>query len=101
LTGYLAGKRAVDAGLDEAVLDIGLNSATPGAKTFAVQEGAIDAGLDVPHNESVFAGWDRIRGEHIADYAEQLDDPLYGGDFDATTLPEHFDTVLAALQEDE
>jgi len=100
LTGYLAGKRALEAGLEEAVLDIGLNTATPGAKVFAVQEGAIDAGLDVPHNESVFADWDRTRGEHIADYASQLEDPLYGGDFDATTLPEHFDTVLAALEED-
>ena len=99
LTGFLAGKRALDAGVDEAVLDIGLNSATPGAKVFALQEGAIDAGLDVPHNESVFADWDRTRGEHIAEYAEQLEEPLYG-DFDATTLPEHFDDVLAALQED-
>jgi len=100
LTGYLAGKRALDAGLDEAVLDIGLNSPTPGSKVFAVQEGAIDAGLDVPHNDSVLADWSRNRGEHIAEYAEQRDEPLYGGDFDATELPEHFDEVLAELQED-
>ncbi|MFC7046568.1 50S ribosomal protein L18 [Halobacteriaceae archaeon GCM10025711] len=99
LTGYLAGKRAVDAGLDEAVLDIGLNTATPGSKVFAVQEGAIDAGLDVPHNESVFADWDRTRGEHIAEYAEMREEPLYS-EFDATELPEHFDEVLETLQED-
>jgi large subunit ribosomal protein L18 len=101
LTGYLMGVRALDAGHNEAVLDIGLNTATPGSKAFAVQEGAIDAGLDIPHNESVMADWSRNRGEHIAEYAEQLDDPLYSGDFDATELPEHFDDVLAALQEDE
>ena len=101
LTGYLLGKRALETDVDEAVLDIGLNTATPGAKVFAVQEGAIDAGLDVPHNESVFADWDRTRGEHIADYADQRDEPLYSGAFDATELPEHFDTVLAALQEDD
>ncbi|EJN58679.1 50S ribosomal protein L18 [Halogranum salarium B-1] len=100
LTGYLAGKRALDAGLEEAVLDIGLNTATPGNKVFAVQEGAIDAGLDVPHNESVLADWSRNRGEHIAEYAEQLDEPLYSGDFDAADLPEHFDEVLERLQED-
>lgn len=100
LTGYLAGKRAVDAGAEQAVLDIGLNTATPGSKVFAVQEGAIDAGLDVPHNEDVFADWQRTRGEHIAEYAESLDEALYSGDFDATTLPEHFDDVLEALQED-
>ncbi|SDM59550.1 large subunit ribosomal protein L18 [Halogranum gelatinilyticum] len=100
LTGYLAGLRAVDAGLEEAVLDIGLNTATPGNKVFAVQEGAIDAGLEIPHNESVMADWSRNRGEHIAEYAEQLDEPLYGRDFDATELPGHFDDVLERLQED-
>jgi large subunit ribosomal protein L18 len=100
LTGFLAGSRALDAGITAAVVDIGLNSPTPGSKVFAVQEGAIDAGLDVPHNESVFADWERTRGEHIAEYAEQRDEPLYGRDFDATTLPEHFDSVLEALRED-
>ncbi|MFC7167707.1 50S ribosomal protein L18 [Halospeciosus flavus] len=100
LTGYLAGKRALDAGLEEAVLDIGLNSATPGSKVFAVQEGAIDAGIESPHNDDVFADWQRNRGAHIADYAEQLDEPLYSGDFDATELPEHFDDVLETIQED-
>jgi large subunit ribosomal protein L18 len=100
LTGYLVGLRAREAGLDEAVLDIGLNTATPGNKVFAVQEGAIDAGLDIPHNESVLADWSRNRGEHIAAYAEQLDEPLYSGAFDATDLPGHFDDVLERLQED-
>lgn len=100
LTGYLAGIRAQQAGIGEAVLDIGLNTATPGNKVFAVQEGAIDAGVEIPHNESVLADWSRNRGEHIAEYAEQLDEPLYSGDFDATELPEHFDKVLNTLQED-
>ncbi|MFB6253475.1 MAG: 50S ribosomal protein L18 [Halobacteriaceae archaeon] len=100
LTGYIAGKRALDAGFDNAVLDIGLNSPTPGSKVFTIQEGAIDAGLQVPHNESVFADWSRTRGEHIAEYAEQKDDDLYSGDFDATTLPEHFDAIFETIQED-
>ncbi len=100
LTGFLAGKRAIEAGLEEAVLDIGLNTATPGSKVFAVQEGAIDAGLDVPHNESVFADWERTRGGDIAEYAEQRDEPLYSGDFDATTLPEHFDDVRQRLEDE-
>jgi large subunit ribosomal protein L18 len=99
LTGLLAGKRAVEAGLESAVLDIGLNTATPGNKVFAVQEGVIDAGLEVPHNDEVFADWERTRGEHIAEYAESQDG-LYAGDFDATTLPEHFDTVRERLMEE-
>ena len=97
LTGLLAGTRAVEAGLEEAVLDIGLHTASPGNKVFAIQEGAIDAGLEIPHNDSVLAEWERTRGEHIAEYAESLDEPLYGGDFDATDLPEHFDTVREAI----
>lgn len=100
LTGLLAGKRALVAGFDGAVLDIGLNTATPGNKVFAVQEGAIDAGLEVPHSESVFAEWDRTRGEHISEYAESREDPLYSGDFDATTLPKHFDDVRERLEDE-
>ncbi|RQG97144.1 50S ribosomal protein L18 [Natrarchaeobius chitinivorans] len=99
LTGLLAGTRAVEAGIEEAVLDIGLNTATPGNKVFAVQEGAIDAGLEIPHNDSVLADWSRTRGEHIAEYAEQLDEPLYSGEFDAADLPEHFDDVREAILE--
>jgi large subunit ribosomal protein L18 len=99
LTGLLAGARASGSGLEEAVLDIGLNTATPGNKVFAVQEGAIDGGLDIPHNEDVFAEWERTRGEHIAEYAE-TQDGLYGGDFDATSLPEHFDEVRERIMEE-
>ncbi|WP_324757003.1 50S ribosomal protein L18 [Haloarcula montana] len=99
LTGLLAGLRAQEAGVEEAVLDIGLNTPTPGCKVFAIQEGAIDAGLEVPHNDDVLADWQRTRGAHIAEYAEQLDGPLYSGDFDAADLPEHFDETRETLLE--
>ena len=99
LTGLLAGLRALENGVEEAVLDIGLNSPTPGSKVFAVQEGAIDAGLEIPHNDSVLADWERTRGSHIAEYAETLDEDLYGRDFDATELPEHFDELRETLLE--
>ena len=100
LTGLLAGLRARDNEVAEAVLDIGLNTATPGSKLFAVQEGAIDAGLDVPHNESVFADWERTSGEHIADYADSRDEPLYSGDFDASDLPDHFEEVRTTIMDE-
>jgi large subunit ribosomal protein L18 len=98
LTGLLAGLRALEAGVEEAVLDIGLNSPTPGSKVFAVQEGAIDAGLEIPHNDDVLADWARTRGEHVAEYAAQQDG-LYSGDFDATELPAHFDEMRERLLE--
>ena len=100
LTGLLAGLRARDNEVAEAVLDIGLNTATPGSKLFAIQEGAIDAGLDVPHNESVFADWERTSGEHIADYADSRDEPLYSGDFDASDLPDHFEEVRTTIMDE-
>ena len=100
LTGLLAGLRALDAGGERAVLDIGLHSPTPGSKVFAVQEGAIDAGLEIPHNDSVLADWSRTRGEHIAAYAEQ-EEGLYSDAFDATELPAHFDELRERLLEEE
>jgi large subunit ribosomal protein L18 len=66
---------------------------------FAVQEGAIDAGLEIPHNDDVLAEWERTRGEHIAAYAESLEESLYSGDFDATELPAHFDELRETLLE--
>jgi large subunit ribosomal protein L18 len=100
LTGLLAGLRAVAAGREMAVLDIGLHSPTPGSKVFAVQEGAIDAGLEIPHNDSVLADWSRTRGEHIASYAEQ-EGELYSGEFDAVDLPAHFDELREQLLDEE
>ena len=100
LTGLLAGLRALDAGRAQAVLDIGLHSPTPGNKVFAVQEGALDAGLEIPHNDSVLADWSRTRGEHIAAYAER-EEGLYSGAFDATELPAHFDELRERLLEEE
>lgn len=99
LTGFLAGRRAEAASIDEAVLDIGLHTASPGAKVFSVQEGAIDAGLDIPHNDGVFPDWSRTRGEHIAEYAE-AEGVEYSNGVEATELPAHFDAVLERLEEE-
>jgi len=66
-------------------LDIGLARTTVGAKIFGALKGASDAGLDIPHNEKNFPGYDReekkydasihrdaIFGEPIKAYQEQL-----------------------------
>jgi large subunit ribosomal protein L18 len=65
LTGYLAGKRAKSAGVEKAVLDIGLNTPTRGSKIFASLKGLLDAGIDIPHNEEVIPSEERIQGVHI------------------------------------
>ena len=63
LTGYIAGKRALKAGVEEAVLDIGLKSKVHGSKTFAAMKGMVDAGLYVPHDDSVLPAENRLNGE--------------------------------------
>jgi large subunit ribosomal protein L18 len=65
LTGYLAGKRAKEKGLDEAVLDIGLRDPTKGNLMFAALKGLLDAGVDVPHGDEMLPADDRIAGKHL------------------------------------
>jgi len=72
LTGYLAGKKALKAGVEQAVLDLGRQTPAKGAALFAVLAGMVDAGLEIPHGEGVLPDEDRIRGTHISE-ALQVD----------------------------
>ena len=65
LTGILLGKKSIDAGINEAVLDIGLHRSTKGSKIYAVLKGCIDAGLSVAHSGDILPSEDRISGKHI------------------------------------
>ena len=72
LTGLLCGFRAVVHGVKKAVLDIGLQSPSRGARVFAALKGILDAGVTVPHSESMLPDETRISGKHVVDYASQL-----------------------------
>lgn len=74
-------------GAFRANLDIGLARTTTGAKIFAVMKGAVDGGIDIPHSEKRFPGYDReakefnasvlrdhIFGKHVAEYMRTLMD---------------------------
>ena len=74
LTGMLFAAKAKKAGQDRAILDIGLNRATPGARVFAALKGAVDAGLEIPYGESIIPSEDRLKGEHIAAYNKKAGD---------------------------
>ena len=71
LTGLLCGVKAKAAGINQAILDIGLVSPTKGSKIFAVLSGVVDAGVEVPHSEEKIVK-ERMKGEHIAKYAKNL-----------------------------
>merc|ERR1712134_245294 len=66
-------------------LDVGLNRTTTGNKVFGALKGALDGGLDIPHNNKRFPGFDDeskefdaethcgyIFGSNIKDYMEAL-----------------------------
>ena len=67
LSGYACAKKALKAGIKEAVLDIGLISPVHGSGVFACLKGARDAGLGIPADEKVFPSQDRIKGKHIGE----------------------------------
>jgi len=67
------------------LLDVGLKRTTLGSKIFAAMKGAFDGGLEIPHNEKKFYGYDadekeysaeenreRILGGHVSTYMESL-----------------------------
>lgn len=106
LTGLLCGLKAKAKGVEEAILDIGLVAPTKGAKIFATLRGVLDAGVEVPHDETKMVN-ERIEGMHIAEYAESLqgDSELYSARFSKyikkkispEKLPEHIKKVKANI----
>jgi len=83
LTGLLVGKKAVKAGVKEAILDMGFLPSRPGAKAFAALKGALDAGMVIPHGDGSMPADDRIAGHAVEDYAKNLDKSVYDRQFSA------------------
>jgi len=70
-----------------ALLDVGIKNTTTGAKVFGAMKGASDGGLDIPHSNKRFPGYNRdtkvfdaathkarIMGEHVADYMREMEE---------------------------
>lgn len=107
-----------------ALLDVGIKNTTTGAKVFGAMKGASDGGLDIPHSEKRFPGYnrdtkqfdssvhkDRIMGEHVADYMREMeedDEENYKKHFsqyleaeiEADDLEELYEKVHASIRED-
>ena len=105
-------------------LDVGIKSTTTGARVFAALKGAVDGGLNVPHSEKRFVGYDReekkynaedmkdrIFGEHVAEYMRYLmeeDADKYKTHFskfieeevEADNLEDLYTSVHEAIRED-
>jgi len=70
-----------------ALLDVGCRATTTGCRIFGALKGAADGGLDIPHSEKRFPGYDRdakeydadmhrerIFGGHVGEYMEYLEE---------------------------
>lgn len=111
LTGYIAGKLALQKGIKEAIINLGYAWTNKASIPFAAAIGARDAGLDIPLGEDKRVDISRIRGEHIAYYArglKQQNPELYNQRFSKyigmkvypEKLPELFDKVLNEIKKD-
>merc|ERR1711943_2109 len=105
-------------------LDTGLVRTSTGARVFAAMKGASDGGLDIPHNEKRFAGYDLqdkshdpdtleryIKGGVVAEYAEEMQEEepekyqdhfknYHDQEFDPTELEDKMEEVFEAIRED-
>merc|ERR1711939_175715 len=72
-----------------ALLDVGLKRTTLGSKIFSAMKGAFDGGLEIPHNEKKFYGYDPDEGEYDAEANRER---ILGG---------HVSAYMASMQEEE
>jgi len=109
LLGMLAGKKAAEKGVKQAVLYNGVEPFIRGARISAFVKGIKDSGVEVPMGEEAFPSEDRISGKSIADYASKLAaedkerhdkvfSALLKGHFRPEDYPKHFEEVKATIQ---
>lgn len=66
LTGFLAGKRLLKAGLDkDCIVDFGLQKSMYGNRLYAAVKGIVDSGVKLRVSDVVFPADERINGEHL------------------------------------
>jgi large subunit ribosomal protein L5e len=107
-----------------ALLDVGIKNTTTGAKIFGALKGASDGGLDIPHSNKRFPGYNRdtkqfdaaahkghIMGEHVAEYMREMEEDdeenyqkhfakYIEADIAADDLEELYEKVHASIRED-
>jgi large subunit ribosomal protein L18 len=88
LLGLLAGKKALAAGVKEAVAYNGVVPFIKGSRVAALLKGVVDSGVSVPVGEEALPSKERISGKSIAEFAAKLaadDKEAYSREFSALT----------------
>ncbi|VVB51304.1 50S ribosomal protein L18 [uncultured archaeon] len=68
LVGLLIAVRAKNAQVEEAIIDLGLSRSIKGNRLYAVVKGAVEGGLNVPHDKEALPSDDRTSGKIIDAY---------------------------------
>jgi len=104
LAGFACGLIALKKGIKDVVFDSGLFNLTKGCKIYAALKGAVDSGLNIPHDEKVFPQERVVQGYHISNYAKILkaDKPeryekvfskMLKNNFEPENFVEHFQEI--------
>jgi large subunit ribosomal protein L18 len=72
LLGLLIGKKALDKGIESAVIYNGVVPFVKGSRIAAFAKGVVDAGVKIPLGEEALPDEARLSGAAIADYASRL-----------------------------
>jgi len=86
LLGLLAGRKALEKGVKDAILYSGVVPFVKGSRTAAFVKGVMDAGVEIPFGKEALPDDKRLSGKAIADYASKLkgeDKELYEKRFSA------------------
>lgn len=107
LVGFLCGKRALQNGKKEAILDSGLQQNIKGSRLYSALKGVIDSEVKVPVGDSVYPDENRISGGHVAEYASKLEKADYEKKFsgyikagcDPRNMPASFEETKKKITE--
>jgi large subunit ribosomal protein L18 len=109
LTGYLAGQRAKEAGIEEAILDLGIFYHRN--RVLSAFKGFLESGITIPHRDDFFNDGleSQINGAHIQTYAKSLkqadaekyqevfSEYLQEKDINPEKFTDHFETTLKKI----
>ncbi len=96
LTGLLLAKKAKK--VKDAILDVGMHHTLPKSRIYAFVKGVIDGKIHVPVDESVFPPEERIRGEHIKEYANTNKNKVQFSKTKPLKITEDFEKVKKKIE---
>ncbi len=101
LTGFMLGKNAVKAGVNDAVFDAGFKSPRAKGKSYGFLKGVLDAGFHVPCGEKdIFPSEERITGKHISDFAAKNKNGVQFAQYlKSKAVPEQITTQFKAIKQ--